>query len=120
MWKKFGLPEWEEVVFLRTTSMSLDPVDIHFSYQEAFRSPSPETYETLPLDVLLGDATLFMRADQVEAAWSEVTPILECWEGVKPPDFPNYSSGIWGPETAERIITGDGGWYNPKPEEAIG
>jgi glucose-6-phosphate 1-dehydrogenase len=46
-----------------------------------------------------------MRADQVEAAWSEVTPILECWEGVKPPD---------------RIIEGDGGWHNPKSEEAIG
>ena len=63
-------------------------------------------------------ATLFMRADQVEAAWSVVTPILEGWESVERPDFPNYSAGTWGPPEADQIIAGAGGWRNPKPEEA--
>ena len=101
-------------------SMRLSPVDMHFTYREAFHTPSPDAYETLLLDVMLGDATLFMRADQEEAAWSVVTSILEGWETAKPPDFPNYSSGTWGPPEADRIITGDGGWHNPKHEEAIG
>lgn len=68
---------------------------------------SPDAYEALLLDVMIGDATLFMRADQVEAAWSVVTPILEGWEAVNPPDFPNYSSGTWGPEAAEALIARD-------------
>jgi len=101
-------------------SMRLSPVDMHFTYKEAFHTPSPDAYETLLLDVMLGDATLFMRADQEEAAWSVVTSIIEGWEAVKPPDFPNYSSGTWGPETADRIITGDGGRHIPKHEEEIG
>jgi glucose-6-phosphate 1-dehydrogenase len=101
-------------------TMRLSPVDMHFTYQEAFQTSSPDAYETLLLDVMIGDATLFMRADQVEAAWSVVTPILEGWKAVKSSDFPNYSSGTWGPPEADRIIEGDGGWYNPKPEEAIG
>jgi len=77
-------------------------------------------YETLLLDVMIGDATLFMRADQVEAACFVVTHILEGWESVKSPDFPNCSAGTWGPTEADRIIGGDGGLDNPKPEEAIG
>ena len=100
--------------------MRLSPVDMHFTYREAFQTPSPDAYETLLLDVMIGDATLFMRADQVEVAWSVVTPTLEGWEAVKPPDFPNYSSGTWGPPEADRIMEGEGGWHNPKPEEVIG
>jgi glucose-6-phosphate 1-dehydrogenase len=55
-----------------------------------------------------GDATLFMRADQVEAAWALVMPILETWESHPPIDFPNYTAGIWGPEKAEALIAKDG------------
>jgi len=89
-------------------TMRLSPVDMHFTYQEAFQTSSPDAYETLLLDVMMGDATLFMRADQVEAAWSVVTPILEGWKVVKSSDFPNYSSGTWGPEAAEALIARDG------------
>ena len=89
-------------------TMWLSPVDMHFTYQEAFQTSSPDAYETLLLDVMIGDATLFMRADQVEAAWSVVTPILEGWKAVKSSDFPNYSSGTWGPEAAEALISRDG------------
>ena len=102
----------------RGLTLRLSPVDMHFTCQEAFQTPSPDAYETLLLDVMIGDATLFMRADQVEAAWSVVTPILEGWESVERPDFPNYSAGTWGPPEADQIIAGAGGWHNPKPEEA--
>jgi glucose-6-phosphate 1-dehydrogenase len=89
-------------------TLHLRPVDMRFSYQEAFQTPAPEAYETLLLDVMLGDATLFMRADQVEAAWSVVDPILKSWEALPPPDFPNYSAGTWGPKEAEALLAADG------------
>ena len=83
-------------------------------YEEAFRAVSPEAYETLLLDVMRGDATLFMRADQVEAAWSVITPVLEAWEAVPSGDFPDYLPGTWGPETADILITQDGrNWLTP-------
>jgi glucose-6-phosphate 1-dehydrogenase len=89
-------------------------VDMRFSYCEAFQSVPPEAYETLLLDIILGDATLFMRADQVEAAWSAVMPILESWQAISPLDFPNYPAGTWGPETAESLIGQDGrSWLQP-------
>jgi glucose-6-phosphate 1-dehydrogenase len=87
-------------------TMYLSPVDMRFTYKEAFETPPPEAYETLLLDVILGDAMLFMRADQVEAAWSVVTPVLEGWQMI-PPDFPNYSAGSWGPEAAATLIAQD-------------
>jgi glucose-6-phosphate 1-dehydrogenase len=95
-------------------SVRLSPVDMRFSYCEAFQSVPPEAYETLLLDIILGDATLFMRADQVEAAWSAVMPILESWQAISPLDFPNYPAGTWGPETAESLIGQDGrSWLQP-------
>ncbi len=92
----------------------LSPVDMRFSYKEAFKTSPPEAYETLLLDVMRGDATLFMRADQVEAAWSVVTPILEGWKAVSPEVFPNYPAGAWGPESAQILIAKDGrSWLMP-------
>jgi len=94
--------------------MRLGPVDMRFTYKDAFRSSPPEAYETLLLDVMLGDATLFMRADQVEAAWSVISPVLEGWKAVLPDDFPNYSAGTWGPEAAQVLIARDGrSWAMP-------
>jgi glucose-6-phosphate 1-dehydrogenase len=99
--------------------MRLGPVDMRFTYRQAFRSVPPEAYETLLLDVMQGDATLFMRADQVEAAWSVVTPILGAWEAVLP-DFPNYQAGTWGPEAAEALIAQDGrSWHMPAVGEGM-
>jgi glucose-6-phosphate 1-dehydrogenase len=96
------------------TRMLLGPVDMHFRYQEAFKSTPPEAYETLLLDVLRGDATLFMRADQVESAWSVVSPILDAWEAAPPADFPDYPAGSWGPEAADLLIAKEGrSWLQP-------
>ena len=91
-------------------AMVLNPVDMVFNYKDAYNGEEPEAYETLLYDVMDGDATLFMRADQVEAAWKVVMPILEIWQARKPMDFPNYSPDSWGPEDAEALIARDG--YN--------
>ena len=92
----------------------LSPVDMHFFYREAFRAKPPEAYETLLVDVMLGDGTLFKRADQIEAAWSIITPILEAWELSAPPDFPNYAAGTWVVEPAAILIARDGrNWLTP-------
>ncbi len=89
-------------------SLQLSPKDMNFRYAEAFKTEPPEAYETLLLDILEGDATLFMRADQVECAWQVVDPVLEIWNSVEASNFPNYSSGRWGPESAEALIAQDG------------
>jgi glucose-6-phosphate 1-dehydrogenase len=87
---------------------------MQFFYREAFKIPTPEAYETLLLDVMRGDATLFMRADQTEAAWSILAPILEVWDAIKPTDFPNYNAGTWGPEMAETLLAQEGrNWVTP-------
>jgi glucose-6-phosphate 1-dehydrogenase len=88
--------------------MILSPVDMVFNYKDAYNGQEPEAYETLLYDVMEGDATLFMRADQVEAAWKVVMPILEVWQERKPVDFPNYPPDSWGPEDAEALIARDG------------
>lgn len=87
--------------------MLLESVDMRFSYKEAFNTEPPKAYETLLLDVMRGDATLFMRADQVEEAWSIVDPILEVWQS-SPVDFPNYPAGTWGPDMAQSLLHQDG------------
>ena len=88
--------------------MILSPVDMVFNYKDEYNGEEPEAYETLLYDVMEGDATLFMRADQVEAAWEVVMPIIDVWKARKPLDFPNYSPGSWGPEDAEALIARDG------------
>lgn len=88
--------------------MFLNPVDMLFNYSEAYHGKPPEAYETLLLDVMLGDATLFMRRDQIEAAWKIVDPIIEVWNAGVPADFPNYPAGRLGPEEAEALIARDG------------
>ncbi|MCO6496591.1 MAG: glucose-6-phosphate dehydrogenase [Chitinophagaceae bacterium] len=89
-------------------AMILNPVDMVFNYKDSYKGEEPEAYETLLYDVMAGDATLFMRADQVEAAWEIVMPILDVWAKRKPVSFPNYSPGSWGPEDSEALIAKDG------------
>ena len=89
-------------------NFTLNPVDMIFSYADAYDGHEPEAYETLLLDVMQGDATLFMRDDQVEAAWKIIMPILETWQMRPPANFPNYSPDSWGPEDAEALIARDG------------
>ena len=88
--------------------MQLNPVDMLFNYSDTYTSGTPEGYETLLLDVIEGDATLFMRADQVEAAWEILMPILSTWQANPSVNFPNYAAGSHGPETAEGLIAKDG------------
>ncbi|MSN25354.1 MAG: glucose-6-phosphate dehydrogenase [Geobacter sp.] len=100
------------------TRLLLGAADMQFLYREAFRAPAPEAYETLLLDVIRGDATLFMRGDQVESAWKVVMPILEAWESVPPADFPDYPAGSWGPETADQLTAREGhSWLQPAEQE---
>ena len=86
----------------------LYPVKMEFNYSSSFGGTTPEAYERLILDVMAGDATLFMRKDAVEAAWDFVMPILNSWEKVRVRDLPEYQCGTWGPVEADRIIEADG------------
>jgi glucose-6-phosphate 1-dehydrogenase len=83
-------------------------VTMDFTYGSAFTVDSPDAYETLILDALQGDASLFTRADEVEEAWSIADPIIDAWASGPPPDFPNYDAGTWGPPEAEELIARDG------------
>lgn len=80
------------------------PVKMDFRYGTTFGEQSPEAYERLLLDVMAGDATLFMRRDAVEASWRWVTNILEAWEDAATRWLPEYSAGTWGPLEAEKLI----------------
>ena len=83
-------------------------VNMDFTYGSSFNVDSPDAYETLILDALLGDASLFTRADEVEAAWSIVTPILDAWLDQPAPAFPDYDAGTWGPAAADALLARDG------------
>jgi len=94
--------------------MVLNTVDMLFDYAGIYTVETPEAYETLLLDTMMGDQTLFMRADQVEAAWKILMPILTSWQSKTSVNFPNYRVGTWGPETAEALIAQDGfHWITP-------
>jgi glucose-6-phosphate 1-dehydrogenase len=83
-------------------------VTMDFTYGSAFTVDSPDAYETLILDALLGDASLFTRADEVEGAWARVTPIIESWMDGPAPEFPNYEAGTWGPPEADELLAREG------------
>jgi glucose-6-phosphate 1-dehydrogenase len=88
--------------------MAVRPVTMDFTYGSAFNVDSPDAYETLILDALQGDASLFTRADEVEEAWSIVDPIIEAWASGPPPEFPNYEAGSLGPADADEMLARDG------------
>ena len=83
------------------------PVTMDFRYNAAFGVESPEAYERLLLDAMLGDSTLFTRSDEVEASWSLITPIHQGWANDEPPEFPNYEAGSWGPREADKLLGKD-------------
>jgi glucose-6-phosphate 1-dehydrogenase len=90
----------------------MQPVSMDFDYARAFGVESPEAYERLLLDAMLGDATLFARKDEVEAAWALVTPILEEWAAHGEPE--PYPAGTWGPKGADELLARDGhAWHQP-------
>jgi glucose-6-phosphate 1-dehydrogenase len=83
-------------------------VTMDFTYGSAFSVDSPDAYETLILDALQGDASLFTRADEVEEAWSIVDPIIDAWAEAPAPVFPNYDAGAWGPAAADELLAREG------------
>lgn len=84
--------------------MKLLPVEMDFMYKDAYAQSLPEAYEALLLDVLEGDATQFMRDDQIEAAWKMVMPILDAWEKYPGKQLQFYESGTWGPPAADKLL----------------
>jgi glucose-6-phosphate 1-dehydrogenase len=93
--------------------MRLGTVDMNFEYQEYFGKQPSTGYERLLHDCMIGDQTLFQRADMVEAGWSVVNPVLDLWKALPPRNFPNYASGTWGPKEADELLERDGRrWRN--------
>jgi glucose-6-phosphate 1-dehydrogenase len=87
--------------------LTLRTVHMDFLYGGTFRTGIPEAYERLLLDCLLGDATLFTRADEVEEQWSLVDAMVAYWKRDRP-SFPNYAAGTWGPAAAAELMRRDG------------
>ena len=86
--------------------MQQGKVDMCFNYADYFGSAPSTGYERLLYDCMIGDATLFQRADMVEAGWSVITPVLDVWQALPPRNFPNYAAGTWGPKEAEEMLHG--------------
>jgi glucose-6-phosphate 1-dehydrogenase len=95
-------------------TMRIRSVNMDFLYGASFMVDSPDAYERLLLDCMLGDQTLFARHDEVEEGWEVVDSILASWQRHPPPDFPNYAAGTWGPAAADALIERDGRrWRRP-------
>ena len=90
------------------TSFRIEPVKMDFHYGTSFGKPSPEAYERLLLDAMIGDATLFARSDEVEEAWAFIDPIEEAWHANDAPELFFYPAGSWGPEAADNLLVRDG------------
>jgi glucose-6-phosphate 1-dehydrogenase len=89
-------------------SVKLSTVDMDFAYKTYFKMAPNTGYETLIYDCMIGDATLFQRADNVEAGWQAVQPILDAWAESPPMGFPNYAAGSNGPAAADELLARDG------------
>jgi glucose-6-phosphate 1-dehydrogenase len=94
-------------------TMKLSPVSMDFAYKSFFNMAPSTGYETLLYDCMIGDATLFQRADMVEAGWRAVQPFLDAWASVRPTGFPNYAAGSAGPTAADALLAGDGRAWRP-------
>src|SRR6266446_6887990 len=88
--------------------MRMGAVEMEFNYVDYFGSTPSTGYERLIYDCMIGDATLFQRADMVEAGWSVITPVLDLWKALPPRAFPNYAAGLWGPKEADELLARDG------------
>ena len=92
--------------------MQIAPVNMDFTYGEAFKDALPEAYERLILDALRGDSTLFMRSDEIDYAWQIATTIADTWKDAPPPEL--YRPGTWGPASADKLFGScAGAWRTP-------
>ena len=94
----------------------LGAVNMNFQYTDYFGTTPSTGYETLLYDCMMGDSTLFQRADMVEAGWAAVQPILDVWNALPARDFPNYAAGGWGPEQAAQLLRRDGREWRNLPD----
>jgi glucose-6-phosphate 1-dehydrogenase len=90
-----------------TPGLEITPVDMDFTYAEAFGNEAHPAYETLLLDCMIGDPTLFTRSDEVEMAWEIIDPVLEYWDAHPDTSLPTYPAGSWGPKEADKLLDGD-------------
>ena len=88
-------------------SIRLRSVDMNFHYGTSFETQPADAYERLLVDCMMGDSTLFTRRDEVELMWQLATSILQGWEQIQPPHFPNYRAGSWGPVAADDLVGQD-------------
>ena len=94
-------------------AMHLGEVDMDFEYSDYFGQTPSTGYERLLHDCMIGDATLFQRADMVEAGWNVVNPVLDVWKALPPRNFPNYPAGAWGPKESDELLEREGRrWRN--------
>ena len=99
---------WRFEAKVPDTVEELRSVDMEFHYDEAFgKSALPEAYERLILDAMLGDASLFTRADEVETAWGIIDPIIKTWDADKQPLY-TYKPGTWGPAESNQLFEQEG------------
>lgn len=94
-------------------TVTLDNVSMDFAYKTYFASTPSTGYETLLYDCMIGDATLFQRADNIEAGWRAVQPIMDAWASNTPTGFPNYAAGSDGPAAADELLARDGRAWRP-------
>ena len=129
MFSEGGLPQRPNLLILRIqpeegislrflsklpgSGMRLRPVSMDFNYGASFGERSPSAYETLLLDAMIGDATLYTRQDMVEASWRAVQPIMDAWASNTPTDFSNYAAGSNGPAAADELLARDGRAWRP-------
>ena len=94
-------------------TVKLNSVSMDFAYKTYFKAEPNTGYETLLFDCMIGDATLFQRADNIEAGWQAVQPVLDAWANNPPRDFPNYPAGGSGPAAADELLARDGRAWRP-------
>jgi glucose-6-phosphate 1-dehydrogenase len=88
--------------------MQLGLVDMEFDYARDFGRSHSTGYERLLYDCMIGDATLFQRADMVEAGWRVIQPVLDVWSALPADRFPNYAAASWGPKESDELLARDG------------
>ena len=92
----------------------MQPVKMNFRYSTTFGSNTPEAYERLVLDAMIGDGTLFIRGDEAETSWKLYTPLLEAWAAAGRDGMDSYAAGSWGPAGADNLVAArDHTWRKP-------